>query len=180
MQGEFYTFTNQGVFVYQTTFMGPNGITLDSDSGFNGYNWLGIIADITDAAFDDTASPTIYYGNGENESTASADFEFDDRFGRYVVLPGNGSDTYQDAIVGIARGGWLDDTGGGYEIDEWRWDERSAGMGALIGPHFHRRPFCPRAKPQRSRNFALKLVLLTYGRGRSRYRGRTRSHCQQH
>ncbi|MEA3357740.1 MAG: LamG domain-containing protein, partial [Patescibacteria group bacterium] len=121
-----YTFTTEGIFIEnQTDF--KDGVTLDADSGHNGYEWLGVWADVTDAAFDDTGN--IIYGNGTTEATTTTDgAEFEDS-NKYVVLPGTGSDTYQDAFVGIQKYGWYDDTGG---TDEWHWDEANDGTQDLI------------------------------------------------
>ncbi|OQX51539.1 hypothetical protein B5M47_00310 [candidate division CPR3 bacterium 4484_211] len=124
-----YTFTTEGVFVENITDFRTTGVTLDADSGHNGYEWLGVWADVTDAAFDDAATPTILYGDGETESNTSTDgAEFEDT-NKYVVMPGAGADTYQDAFIGIMRAGWYDDSGG---VDEWQWDEANDGTQDLI------------------------------------------------
>jgi len=112
-----YTFTTEGMFVSNMTDFRDTGITLDAAAGLPGYNWLVAAADATDEAYDDTGN--IIYGDGNTEGTTSADGTFEDN-NKYVVLPGNGTDTYQDAIVGIQRTGWYDDSGG---TDQWGWDE---------------------------------------------------------
>ncbi|MBU1110703.1 LamG domain-containing protein, partial [Patescibacteria group bacterium] len=119
---EDYTFTTEGMFVETMTDFRSTGITLDTAVGLNGYDWLGVYADVTDAAFDDTATPTILYGDGSTESNTSTDGAVFEDSNKYVVLPGTGSDTYQDAFVGVMRAGWYDDTGGS---DTWAWDENN-------------------------------------------------------
>ncbi|MBU1989074.1 MAG: LamG domain-containing protein, partial [Nanoarchaeota archaeon] len=122
-----YTFTVDGIFIENMTDFQSVGITLDTDSGHNGYEWLGIWADLNDETFDDTGN--IIYGNGTTEATTTTDgAEFED-LNKYVVLPGTGSDTYQDAFIGIQKYGWYDDTGG---TDEWHWDEANSGTQDLI------------------------------------------------
>lgn len=124
---EEYTFTNDGVFVFnQTNFQGT-GITLDADSGHNGYEWLGVYTDITDAGFDDTGN--ITYGNGETEATTTTDgAEFASTNG-YVFLPGAGSNTYQDAFIGVSS--WLGANANGL-THEWNWDENLTSTGDFI------------------------------------------------
>jgi hypothetical protein len=114
-----YTFTTEGVFVSNTTDFKVDGLGFDSDSGHNGYEWLGVWTDITDAAFDDAGNN--YYGDGATETTISANGEFTNT-NHYLVLPGTGSDTYQDAYVGIMQEGWFDDTNSG-GVHEWNWTE---------------------------------------------------------
>jgi hypothetical protein len=126
-----YTFTTEGVFIENMTDF-KDGLTLDAEgtpTEYNGYSWLQVWADVTDGAFDDTGN--IIYGNGVTEGTTSTDgAEFEDS-NKYVVLPGTGSDTYQDAFVGIMQAGWLDDnTAAG--VDEWQWDEANSGTQDLL------------------------------------------------
>lgn len=115
-----YTFTIDGMSVDTVTdFRG--GFTMGADSGHNGYEWLGVMADVTDGAFDDSAN--IIYGDGNTEGTTNTDGgEFSKTAGRYVVLPGTGSGTYQDAFIGIPKDGWYTDTVNASPVQEWHWD----------------------------------------------------------
>ena len=121
-----YTFTPDGVFVKNTTDM-QGGLTFDTDSGHNGYEWLGVYTDVTDTAFDDTGN--IIYGDGNTEGTTNTDgSEFED-VNKYVVLNGSGTSTYQDSFIGIMSNGWYNDTGG---VDEWHWDIAESGTQDLL------------------------------------------------
>jgi cellulose synthase/poly-beta-1,6-N-acetylglucosamine synthase-like glycosyltransferase/mannose-6-phosphate isomerase-like protein (cupin superfamily) len=124
-----YTFTTEGVFVHNETDFRTTGVTLDSDSGHNGYEWLGVWADVSDPAFDDTGNN--FYGDGETETTISADGEFA-LTNRYFQMQGAGSSTYQDAFIGIQRAGWYDNDVGTTPTQEWNWDEANSGTQDLI------------------------------------------------
>jgi hypothetical protein len=123
---EDYTFTSGGVFVHNQTDFRSTGITLDADGGTGnhaGYEWLGVYTDVTDAAFDDTAN--ITYGDGQTEATTAIEAEFANTNG-YVVMPGTGTNTYQDTVVGITR--WLTANANGL-THEWNWDENETSAG---------------------------------------------------
>lgn len=127
---EDYTFTPEGVFVHNSTNFQETGITLDSDSGHNGYEWLGVYTDLTDAAFNEGATPDVIYGNGNTEvnnanQIDTAEFAYTNQ---YVVLPGTGTSTYQDAMVGISQTGWFDDFFAS-PVWEWNWDENDTTAG---------------------------------------------------
>lgn len=119
---ETYTFTLEGVYIEQETYFGQTGFQLDNGAGTrDGVNWLMIDTDITDAAHDDTAN--FYYGNGQSESSASADGAFS-ASNPYVVIPGHGTGNYQSAFIGIQRTGWFDNSDGSAE---WYWNEDETG-----------------------------------------------------
>ncbi|MFC1727465.1 LamG-like jellyroll fold domain-containing protein [Patescibacteria group bacterium] len=102
---EEYTFTTEGMFVSSVTDFRSTGLALDNSDLEDGYNWLMLEADVTDGAYDDTGN--ILYGDGATESTTTVDGVALDYDNKYVVLPGNGSDTYQDGLLGIQRAGWF-------------------------------------------------------------------------
>ncbi len=128
---EDYTFTPDGMFVENKTDFGTTGEGLDADSGHNGYEWLGVWADVDSTGFDEGVNPDVIYGDGNTEvsSNLADDAEFA-KTNTYVVLAGTGTSTYQDAFVGIAQNGWFDDAAA--SVQEWRWDEGNDGTQDLL------------------------------------------------
>jgi len=115
---EEYTFTPEGMFVFNSTDFQTVGIELDSTNPDDGYNWMMVEVDETDAAFDDTAN--IYFGNGTTEISTSTDGTAVSISNVYAVLPGHGTGTYQSAQIGL-----LDVMADG--TDDWYWDEDVSG-----------------------------------------------------
>jgi hypothetical protein len=126
---EDYTFTTEGVYVENNSDFRSTGVGLDTDSGHNGYDWLAVYADVTDGAFDDTANNN--YGDGNTSTTISADGEFANT-NTYFHMPGTGSSTYQDALVGVQYAGWYDLDPATTPTMEWNWDEAESGTQDLI------------------------------------------------
>ncbi|MBU0569495.1 LamG domain-containing protein, partial [Patescibacteria group bacterium] len=125
---EDYTFTTEGVFVSNMTDFKTTGVTLDADSGHNGYEWLAVYSDVTDAAFNEGAIPDIIYGDGNtevNNANQVDGVEFEDS-NKYVVLPGTTG--YQYGFVGIQGAGWFDGNATA-AVDEWNWDENETSSG---------------------------------------------------
>ncbi|RJR15324.1 glycosyltransferase [Candidatus Microgenomates bacterium] len=114
---EEYTFTTEGMYVYNRTDFRTSGVILDSTGNEDGYNWLMVDSDVTDAAFDGT----LIYGNGESQTTTTTDGAFEDT-NRYVTF--QGTSTYQSAQINIARNGWFDMSGG---TDDWYADFANSG-----------------------------------------------------
>jgi hypothetical protein len=127
---EDYTFTPDGMFVTNSTNFQDNGITLDNDSAVaidaeDGYNWLMIDADVTDASF----SGTIYYGDGETDSSRSTDTGVSplSKTTRYFVFESGGTG-YQSGIIALPRSGWFDDGDGlGASLQNWNYDAANSG-----------------------------------------------------
>ena len=117
---EEYTFTPEGMFVTNNTNFRTNGVSLPSSLVDDGYSWLMVEADVTDAGYDDTQS--IYYGNGSTESSTSTDGVAFEDSNIYTTLLGHGTGSYQSAQIGILT--WLSQTGG---TDDWYWDEDVSG-----------------------------------------------------
>ena len=113
---EEYTFTPEGMFVVNDTNFRTNGVALASTEVDDGYNWMMIEADVTDAAYDDTQS--IYYGDGTTESSTTTDGVAFEDSNVYTTLLGHGTGSYQSAQIGILT--WLSQAGG---TDDWYWDE---------------------------------------------------------
>jgi hypothetical protein len=113
---EEYTFTTEGVFVANSTNFRTSGVALDTPGGTdnNGYNFITIDGDISDSAF----AGTLYYGDGNTESSISADNTFanTNRYAVYAVADGS---SFQSAMVGLSQNGWLDQAGG---TANWRLD----------------------------------------------------------
>lgn len=117
---EEYTFTPEGIFVKNVTNFQSSGVSLPSSAATDGYRWLSYEADQTDAAFDDTASPAIYYGDGTTESSTTTDGVAFEDSNTYVELPGHSTGSYSSTIIGVTD--WLSQTGG---TDDWYWDENT-------------------------------------------------------
>lgn len=115
-----YTFTPNGMWVKNTTDFKTSGVGLDATGTTDSYNWLNLEVDGTDAAFSDSASPAIYYGDGSTESSTSTDGDTFEDSNVYVVAPGQGS--YQSMHIGVTN--WLSMAGG---TDNWLWDENFSG-----------------------------------------------------
>ena len=116
---EEYTFTSQGFWVKQLTDFRANGIALDNTNPEDGYNWMMVDADVTDAAF----GGTIYYSNGAGaESSTATDANFEDN-NTYVGFPSAGS-SYLSTQVIIPQGGWFNMNGG---TDDWNFDADNSG-----------------------------------------------------
>lgn len=111
------TFTPTRI-IFQNIVDFKDGTSAPVDIGGQGFYSVSILADRTGAAFDESAN--IIYGDGGTEGTRSTDGSIADT-NTYVVLPGNGSDTYQDVMVVIPPGGWpkqFDST----RTSQWNWD----------------------------------------------------------
>lgn len=121
---EDYTFTPFGVYVNSQIDFQSSGVALDSSGSEDGFVWAHLKTDITDGAFDDSASPAIYYGDGETESSTTTDGVAFEDTNNYVTLPGNGN--YQSVFVSVPRSGWFDMSGG---TDDWYYDENDSGTG---------------------------------------------------
>jgi hypothetical protein len=130
---EEYTFNTEGMNVKTEVNFFDEGLALDSSSAEDGFNWLMMDADVTDAAF----GGTINYGiGGGAESSTSTDATIEDTVSKYFVFQGTG--TYQSGIVSIARNGWFDMTGG---TDDWNFD--AGNSGALDRLHTRERATTP-------------------------------------
>src|SRR3989344_9410782 len=106
------------MFVTNNTNFQTNGVSLDSANADDGYNWMMVETDVTDAAFDDTGN--IYFGDGTTELSTSVDGTSAATSNVYSVLPGHGTGSYQSAQFGI-----LDLMVDG--TDQWYWDEDVSG-----------------------------------------------------
>lgn len=115
-----YTFTPFGMWVKNVTNFQTSGVALDTTDANDGYNWINVEVDGTDAAFSDAATPAIYYGDGTTESSTTTDGVAFEDTNVYVTLPGQGS--YQSMQVGVTK--WLSEAGG---TDDWYWDENYSG-----------------------------------------------------
>lgn len=120
-----YTFTTEGIYISNMTDF-KDGLTLDSDSSHNGYEWLGVWADVTDSAYNDSGN--ITYGDGQTEGTTSADGDIANS-NKYVMLDNNPG--YQDVLIGVMYAGWLDDHTTS-AVNEWNWDEGNDGTQDLL------------------------------------------------
>lgn len=115
-----YTFTPYGMWVKNVTDFKTSGVALDSTDSNDGYNWINLELDGTDAAFTDTATPAIYYVDGTTESSTTVDGVAFEDSNVYVVAPG--ASTYQSMQIGVTN--WLSMAGG---TDDWYWDENYSG-----------------------------------------------------